>query len=156
MDSNETEKLHAVVSALVGGERPGDTLIRLANLIMRVQKDTPHVVTADWKDWLRDIGKRLNTVARPIGTSMTEEPPQPTAGSELENWERVSERWMAVDEFLEWLCDVHGVCLAWATAEPGTPLNAATLFDEFFRVDRKKLDRERRELLELHRKQDTV
>ncbi|MAH46982.1 hypothetical protein CMI37_14230 [Candidatus Pacearchaeota archaeon] len=50
------------ISATVGGERPGDTLIRLAGLIVSVRR-SEHVTTQDWREWLRDFGRRLNEAA---------------------------------------------------------------------------------------------
>ena len=59
------ERLQAVISGIQGGERPGDTLIRLAPLIRSVKRtsDQPDTTTADWREWLLDFGARLNEVS---------------------------------------------------------------------------------------------
>ena len=67
---------------------------------------------------------------------------------DLEHWARVGDRVVAVGEFLEWLQTKYGVVLDWTYASEGTPLDIGKLIDEYFDVDRAKLDRQRRKLLE--------
>lgn len=52
--------LHELQNSLVGGERPGDTLIRMAGLIRAMRIDDSQLTVSDWVDWLRDFGQRLN------------------------------------------------------------------------------------------------
>ena len=66
---DEVEQLRALCNQRVDGERPGDTLIRLAHLICYVGKDPsqPDANTADWKEWLRDFARQLNNTTEPSG-----------------------------------------------------------------------------------------
>jgi len=61
----KVKQFHNVISGIQGGERPGDTLIRLAPLIRSVKltSDQPDTTTADWREWLLDFGARLNEVS---------------------------------------------------------------------------------------------
>lgn len=68
--------------------------------------------------------------------------------SQLELWSSVKDRVESTMAFLVWLQDEHGIQLNWDLAEPGTPLDARTLIDSFFGVDREQLEIERRKLLE--------
>ena len=54
--------LRAILSAEVGGERHGDTLIRLAGELKSC-RTRKHVTTDDWRQWLREFGARLNRAA---------------------------------------------------------------------------------------------
>lgn len=54
--------LQDTLSARVGGERLGDTLIRLGGHIVRTEKNR-YVSTEDWREWLTDVGQRLNEAA---------------------------------------------------------------------------------------------
>jgi hypothetical protein len=62
------DKLQAVMVARVGGERLGDTLLRLARLLQAVKTEQGvDVDVADWQSWLADCGHRLNQAAEAAG-----------------------------------------------------------------------------------------
>ena len=50
------------VTVAVGGETVGDTLARLGKLLVAVEVDDQGSTIDDWKGWLADAGKRLNSI----------------------------------------------------------------------------------------------
>ena len=50
------------ITGVVGGETLGDTLIRLGELLQAVAVDDQGADVNDWKDWLSDVGERLNSI----------------------------------------------------------------------------------------------
>ncbi len=73
--------------------------------------------------------------------------------SQLEHWAAVVDKVTAVEEFISWLWTEKKIELDWSRAVPGTSLDQKKLIYEFFEVDAKKLDDERRALLDANRKQ---
>ena len=66
----------------------------------------------------------------------------------LDHWETVRRRHQAVLDFLSWLEGTHGLEFDWAHANPGTPISSSFLLDQFFEVDRQRLDDQRRALMD--------
>lgn len=60
------DELRKYLTAIVGGETPGDTLKKLADFPMVIYVDPQgsdemnREGTEAWCDWLRDLGDRLN------------------------------------------------------------------------------------------------
>ena len=67
--------------------------------------------------------------------------------SMLTKWSEVASEHAAVQAFLEWAFNEHGLDFDFERAKAGTPLDIRRLIDQFFEIDRTQLDRERRELL---------
>ncbi len=59
---DEILRLRELIGTKVGGETPGDCLIRLSKTI-RGFKRTDHVSGRDWREWISDFGKQLNAAA---------------------------------------------------------------------------------------------
>lgn len=58
-----TDKLAEYLSARVGAETPGDTLIRLSKSRLKVYQPNGEVdksSSEEWCSWLADLGHRLN------------------------------------------------------------------------------------------------
>lgn len=64
--SPSQEDLLVYLNNRVDGETPGDTLIRLSNLPMMYfdsyNDELGIEITEAWRDWLRDLGNKLNEV----------------------------------------------------------------------------------------------
>ena len=72
---------------------------------------------------------------------------KPVARDALDHWAGVHREYSRVEEFIDWLHATHGVQLDWDYAKKGTPLSLTILLDQFFEVDRKRLEQQRRALL---------
>lgn len=66
----------------------------------------------------------------------------------LGHWAGVQKQHAAVSESLEWCEKVYKLGFDFEAAYPGTPLDVRQLVDEFFEVNRAKLEDARRALLE--------
>ena len=70
-------------------------------------------------------------------------------GKHLMHWEEVGDKNVACLEFLQWLEDEYRIRLDFDYCDPDNPapISHQALVDEFFEVDRKGIEKERRELL---------
>lgn len=64
LERDQHERLEELenVTGVVGGETLGDTLIRLGGLLQAVLVDDQGADVDDWKEWLADVGERLNSI----------------------------------------------------------------------------------------------
>jgi len=66
----------------------------------------------------------------------------------LIHWSEVNEQYHTIENFITWLFENYNLDFDWESSNAGTPLDTSKLLDEFLKVDRKKLEKQRRELLE--------
>ena len=79
---------------------------------------------------------------------MSKASPNTPRGAALSHWDAVCHGHEAVTSFLEWLYDRYWIELDYEHSKPGTPLDLRKLIDEFFEVDRRALEEDRRALLD--------
>ncbi len=79
-----------------------------------------------------------------------------SGGSMLDQWAKHSDERFAIEEFLDWANNKYGIFLAsWGDTDTGYPIERYDIqdrLDEYHGIDRRRLEEERRELLEIARR----